>query len=593
MATNSQIAQLLHEIATLTELAEENRQSFRARAYHNAVRAIEGESRDVTTLSESELTAIKGVGKAIAAKIREFAETGSIGKLEELRSRFPPGYVELTRIPGLGPKTLSLLRDELGITTLEDLKTAIAAERLRDVPGLGAKTEQNLARDIERLGLVGKEVRTPIADAMPMALAIVAQLSELPEVLRVDHAGSLRRFRETIADIDIVVASTEPRPVMQAFVELSVVREILAHGTKKSSVLTASNVQIDLRVVDPSQWGAALQYFTGSKAHNIQVRERAVRRGMTLNEYGLFRLEEDEEGATSTGELVASGTEEEIYGALDLAWIPPGIREGIGEVEAAEADELGVFATAQDVIGDLHVHTDLSGDGRDSLEDMVAAAVARGCRYLAITDHAENLSINGASRAQMLEQRERIRALEDNSDGLAILHGSELNIDEHGGLDYDREFLLGFDWCIASVHSRFNLDRAQQTERVVTAMHHPAVNAIGHLQGRRIGKRPGIDLDVDAVLQAAVDTGTAIEINSNLDRLDATAEVLLAARGSDVVFVIDTDAHATHELGFVRYGVRQAERGWVTGDRIVNTWEPDRFLSWVAAKRSGAAGGRA
>ncbi|MBW3561518.1 MAG: DNA polymerase/3'-5' exonuclease PolX [Actinobacteria bacterium] len=585
MPANSQIAQLLHEIAVLTELEEENRGSFRARAYHNAVRALEGETRDVTQLTAEELTAIKGIGKAIAGKIREYAEIGSIAKLEQLRSRFPPGYVELTRIPGLGPKTLSMLRDELGVTTLDGLKEAIAQEKLRDLPGLGAKTEENLARDIERLGLVGKEVRTPIIDALPMARRIVADLAEVPEVQRVEHAGSLRRFRETIADIDIVVASDDPGPVMRAFVGLPVVREVTAHGAKKSSVLTARNVQIDLRVVAPDQWGAALLYFTGSKAHNIQVRERAVRRGLTLNEYGLFHVEEDEDGTTTVGDLVASETEADVYAALDLAWIPPGLREGIGEVEGAEGDAIGEFATVDEVIGDLHVHTDLSGDGRASLEEMVAAAVARGCRYIAITDHGEDLSINGASREQMLAQRERIREVEAGYDDLTILHGSELNIDLEGGLDYDHEFLMGFDWCIASVHSHFKLDRDQQTERVITAMRHPAVNAIGHLQGRRVGKRPPIDLDLEAVMDAAAETGTAIEINSNLDRLDATAEALLVARAKDVVFVINTDAHATHELAFVEHGIRQAERGWVTKDRIANTWDPQRFLDWVAAKR--------
>ncbi|MFN2555944.1 MAG: DNA polymerase/3'-5' exonuclease PolX [Nitriliruptorales bacterium] len=578
MPANAEIARLLHELATLTELEDGSRQSFRARAYHDAVRAIDAHPRDVTTLAEGELVAIKGVGKAIAKKVREYAETGRIEKLDQLRDKYPPGYLDLVRIPGIGPKTVALLHEHLGITGVDELRSAVAAGLLADVPGLGKKTEENLARDIERLGLIGKERRTPIAEALPLAQEIVASLERLESVERAAYAGSLRRFRETIADIDVVAAATQPAAVTEAFTRMPMFRDVAARGDKKVSVLTAKGLQVDLRVVAPHQWGAALLYFTGSQAHNIRVRERAVRRGWTLNEYGLF----DEDAR-----LIASTTESEVYAALGMAWVPPGLREDRGECEAAVAGTLPILASESDIIGDLHVHTDLSGDGRNTLEEMIEAAIARGLRYIAITDHAENLRINGASREEMLAQRLRLRELREAYPEITLLHGSELNIGPDGELDYDDEFLLSFDWCVASVHSHFKLDEAQQTKRVLRAMAHPAVNAIGHLQGRRIGRRRGIDLDVDAVLEAAAETGTAIEINSHLDRLDAAAEVLWAAREREVVFVIDSDAHRTVEFNHHRHGIRQAERGWVAAERIANTWEASRFLEWVEMKRRG------
>lgn len=585
MPVNAEIVRLLHELAMLIELEERDRQSFRARAYHNAVRALETEPRDVTGLAEAQLVAIKGIGPAIAKKIREFAETGTIARLEELRERFPPGYQELVRVPGIGPKTLDLLREHLDIRSIDDLKAAVAAERLRDVPGLGAKTEENIAKAIQRLGMVGKERRTPILQALPLAERIVGVLQRVEGIDRVEYAGSLRRFRETVADIDIVAATREPAPLTEAFLAMPIVREILATGVTKSSVLVEGPVQVDLRVVAPDQWGAAMLYFTGSQAHNIRIRERAVRRGWTLNEYGLFELVE-EDGEVRTGELLASATEAEIYGRLDLAWIPPGVREDIGEVDAAADGTLPEFASVDDIRGDLHVHTDLSGDGHQTLEEVVEIAISRGYEYLAITDHGEDLRINGASREEMLAQRERIVELREERPGLTILHGAELNIGQGGDLDYDEEILLGYDWTVASVHSHFGLDHDVQTRRVIRAMEHPAVSAIGHLHGRRIGRRPGIELDVDEVLAAAEATGAAIEINCHLDRLDAPVETLRAARGSGVTFVVSTDTHRHHEFGNMRNGVRQAERGWVPKERIANTWDRERFLAFVAAKRS-------
>lgn len=600
MSTNSDVARALHELAALTELEETDRQSFRARAYHNAVRAIETEARDVTSLDAEELTSIKGIGPAIARKIREYAETGTIAKLEQLRDRYPPGYVELVRVPGLGPKTVALLYEHLDVRTVDDLKAAIAAERLRDVPGLGARTEEKLAREIQRLGLAGKHRRIPIAEALPVAVRIVELLAAVPGVHGAAYAGSLRRFRETVADLDIVVAAEAAAPVMDAFVSMAIASEVEARGETKAVVRTPRGLQVDLRVVPPDSWGAALIYFTGSQAHNIAIRERAARRGWTLNEYGLFEVEEGEPpppdaGGPETGLAVdprvigrrlAGSTEEAVYEKLGLVPVPAPLREDVGEVQAAEEDALPVTCTVEQLRGDLHVHTDVSGDGRQSLEQVLDIAVARGWEYIAITDHAEDLRMNGVSRAGMLAQRRRIRSLAERYPGLTILHGAELNIDADGGLDYDPEFLASFDWGLASIHSHFDLDRERQTRRLVTAMNDPGVNAIGHLKGRRIGRRAGVDLDVEAILEAAEATRTAVEINSHLDRLDAPSEVLLAARGRDVLFVIDSDAHRPGEFDNLRHGVRLAQRGWVAVEQVVNTWPAQRFREWVREKRA-------
>jgi DNA polymerase (family 10) len=355
------------------------------------------------------------------------------------------------------------------------------------------------------------------------------------------------------------------------------VTAVIAHGARKSAVLSSSGMQIDVRVVEPGQYGSAALYFTGSKAHNIRLRQLALARGWTLSEYGLTE--------TAGGRVIASATEEGIYAALGLPWIPPELREDNGEIEAAAAGDLPVPISQGDLRGDLHVHTDLSGDGRESLEVMLAAAAARGYEYVAITDHGEDLVLNGVSREEMLAQRSRLGELQRRFPQMALLHGVELNIAPDGSVDYDPAFLTGFDWTVAGVHGQFDLDRDLQTRRVVTAMHNPMVGAIAHLSGRKIGRRPGIDLDVEAVLDAAEETGTALEINCHLDRLDASVEVLRAARGRAVTFLINTDAHDSRELDNTAWGVRHALRGWVDRERIANTWPRRRFAEWAAAKR--------
>lgn len=577
MTTRGQILEALDELRTLMTLEEGSPQAFRVRAYDNAIQGLESSTADVAAMSEAELVKVKGVGKSTAAKIRELIDTGSINKLDGLREKYPAEFVNLTRIPGLGPKTLLMLRDRLDVQNLDDLKAALAAEKLRDLPGLGQKSEEKIAHAIERLGLHGKDTRTPIVEALPVAVAIVEELLTLPEVKDADYCGSLRRFREDIGDIDILVSSTDPVAVMEHFVAMPAVSEVIGQGDTKSSVVTRRGLQVDLRVVAPSQYGSALLYFTGSKTHNIHLRQLAIDRGWTLNEYGLSDVETDD--------VVASRTEKDIYQALGLSFVPSTLREDTGEIERAATDDLPRLVTIKDIKGDLHYHTDLSGDGRSTLEDMVAAAAARGYAYLAITDHGEDLAINGASRRQMLAQRKKIALLQEEYPQMRLLHGCELNIGREGSVDYDLDFLLGFDWTVASVHSLFDLDSNAQTERILQAMANPAVSAIGHLSGRYIGRRPGIELDLEAVMEAAAATGTAIEINGALQRLDATPAAVRIGVKHGVTFVIDTDSHHTNELGRMEFGVLNAQRGWVEKSMVANTWPVTKFLKWVARKR--------
>lgn len=575
--SNADVVRMLRELVVLAMLDEGSPQSFRVRAYENAAIAVQDHPADVTGLSVKELTSIKGIGQSTAKKINEFSATGTFDKLESLRRKYPPEFVELTHIPGLGPKTLLLLRDNLGVSDLEGLQRAIAEEQLRELPGLGAKSEEKIKTAIDRLGLHGKDRRTPIASALPVAQSIVTELAGLPGVEAVEYCGSLRRFSETIGDVDVLVAAKDAAPVMDYFIGLPLADQVLGQGSTKSSIVTRDMLQIDLLVIEPKEFGAALLYFTGSKAHNIALRQRALAKGWRLNEHSLSDIE--------TKRVVAAKTEAAIYRKLGLAFIPAVIREDTGEIEAAASDALPRLVETTDIRGDLHVHTTLSGDGRESLEKMVAAGAERGLSYMAITDHGEDLTINGATRDQMLRQRRRLRKLQEQYPDMALLHGVELNIGSDGGLDYDRDFLMEFDWCVASVHSAFDVDAARQTDRLLSAIHHPAVNAIGHLSGRMIGSRPGIDFDIDAVLKAAVGTGTAIEINGALHRLDASAQVVRLGGEAGVTFVINTDAHHRGDFRRVAWGVQNAQKGWLTKAAVANTWARKRFQDWAGRKK--------
>ncbi|MEM8923157.1 MAG: PHP domain-containing protein [Actinomycetota bacterium] len=604
MATMDDVYAMLDELVLLTTLEEESPQSFKVRAYENARKALEAHGTDVTKLTLSELTAIKGVGKATASKIRELVDNGTVTKLETLRASYPPEFVRLSRIPGLGPKTLKLVRSELGVEDLEGLKAAIEAEQLRTLPRMGAQSEAKIAKAIDRLGLTGKDRRTPIAEALPVAVRLVDDLRLVDSVHQVTHCGSLRRMAETIGDVDITVAATDAPTVMAAVVDHPLVVDVVLSGPTKTSFLTSSGLQVDVRVVAPEQFGAATLYFTGSKTHNIALRQRAIANGMLLNEYGLMRTADSDEAAgaddadtdtdtdteaTEAAEgdvVVAAETEAEIYAALDLAYIAPPLRENSGEVEAAADGSLPELVELHHIRGDLHYHTDRSGDGRAPLEDMVKVAADRGYDYLAITDHGEDLVINGSTREEMLEHRDKIRALQEEYPDLTLLYGCELNIAPDGGLDYDAEFRAGFDYTVASVHSSYDAPASHQTARLVRAIADPTVDSIGHLTGRYIGRRPGIELDIDIVLEALFTFDVALEINGALDRLDAAANVVRQAVERGVKLVINTDSHHTSELGRMEYGVLTAQRGWAPKDLVINTWERERFLDWVRTHRT-------
>ena len=565
------VLEMLRDLAELTLLDEGDPQSFRVRAYESAAQAIAAQATDLGVLTVKELQRIDGIGKSTAEKIRELLETGRVGKLEALREKHPPAVVALLRIQGLGPKALKRLRAELGVQSIDDLREVLAARKLRPLHGFGPKSEEKLGKALARFDAQGAGRRTPISVALPLAERIVARLREVPGVTHASTCGSLRRFSETIGDVDIVVAADVAEPVMEALVSMSLTERVLGRGAAKTSVVTRRGTQIDLRVVAPSQLGAALLYFTGSKGHNIKLRQRALARGLTLNEYALSEIE--------GGRVVASETEEQIYRALDLAFIPPVLREDVGEIEAAESGRLP--RSLPSVIGDFHVHTTVSGDGRSPLEEVVAAAIGRGYRVLAITDHAEG-TLSGVSREVLLEQRARFRALQaELGDALKLLHGVELNIGPAGELDYDPEFRRGFDWCLASVHDHFELDRAAQTRRVVTAMRDPSVRMIGHLSARMIGGRPPIELDLEAIAAAAAETDTALEINGALPRLDLSVEALRRTGGKGVTYVLTSDAHRAEELDRVRFAALNAERAWVDPDCVANTWSPERLVAWA------------
>jgi DNA polymerase (family X) len=579
---NEELRRQFAEIATLLQLQGADR--FRVRAYERAADAIAAATVDLSAVPREELADLDGIGKSTAEKIAEHLDQGSIAMLDALRAKVPAGLIELTRVPGLGPKTAKQIHEALGVDSVEALEAAIDAQQLRSLPGLGPKTEDNLREGIRRIGAKDSG-RIPAADALGIAEEICARLRQVEEVEEVAYAGSLRRMRDTIGDIDVLVASSDPGPVMEAFRSFDLVKDVIAAGEKKTSVITVRDVQADLRVVDPSAWGAALVYFTGSKAHNIRVRERAVRKGLILNEYGLFeRLTDAETDEVRTGDRRASRTEQDVYAALDMGWVPPPMREDTGEVDAAARGELPAAVTVEDLRGDLHGHSDWSGDGKATLDAMVAAAAARGYAYWAVTDHAEDLTMNGISKERMLERRAVIGRLQAEHE-MRILDGAELNIGIDGSLDYDLDFLLTFDWCVASVHTLMQRGEAEQTERIITAMQHPAVHAIGHPTGRKVGQRPGYDIDLSAILEAARETGTALEVNASPRRLDLSGDMVRRAVEAGVRLTISCDAHAIGDLDSMRYGVATAQRGWATPADVLNCRDLDDLLAFTTAKR--------
>jgi DNA polymerase (family X) len=575
---NDAVAALLNEYAELHLMTGGDQ--FRARSYEKAARAIAGHADDVSQLSPAALQQIPGVGKAIAEKVAEIGATGTFTALERLRADIPDGVLQLTRIPALGPKRALLLHRELQVSSPGELRDAIKAGRLAGLRGFGSKSEEKLLRGIEVLEAAGGRVLLNVADEA--AALVVGAVSAAPGCQRCAPAGSLRRFTETVGDVDILAAADDSGPLMAALTSMPEVASVIGSGPAKTSVRTTAGLQVDLRVIPLDSWGAAFQYFTGSQAHNVAVREIAVRKKLKLSEYGLFDA--------VTGEKIVSQTEEEVYHRLGMSWIPPTLREHTGEVAAAQRGGLPDLVTEQDVRGDLHTHTDLT-DGVATLADMVAKAQARGYAYYAITDHAPNLFMQRMTDEKMLAQREQVRRLgatlaaAPGGEPMVLLHGTELNIAPDGTVDWPAGFLDGFDVCVASVHSSFDQPRAAMTRRFIAACENPHVNVIGHPLARRIGRRPPVDVDLPELFRACARTGTALEVNAHPNRLDLPSAHIRAAKDAGVKFAIDSDAHFTGGLDYLRYGVGTAQRGWLTPDDVINTWPLPRLRAFLRKGR--------
>lgn len=566
---NEAIEQALLEFADLLSILSED--PFKPRAYEKAARAVGGYPEDLAGKELKEILKVPGVGKSIGEKVHEFLTTGAIADLESLRAQIPVGVRDLMTVPSLGPKKAFALYDELGIGSLDDLAAAIQEGRVAGLKGFGPKTQENILRGITQIASAGGRVTLGVA--MDAAQTLIARLQDLPSVKKIAYAGSLRRMCETIGDVDLLVASRDAAPIMEAFVTHPAVTRVLAHGETKSSVLVERGLQVDLRVVPAEVWGAAMIYFTGSKLHNVRIREMAVGAGLKLNEYGLFDAK--------TGELLAARTEADVYAKLGLPFIEPTLREDRGEVEAGLAGELPTLIRGRDIRGDLHTHTTLT-DGVATLEEMVEAAAARGYSYYAVTDHAPDLAMQRMTTEKILEQREQLHALQVRVPDMKLLHGTELNISPEGELDWPDDFLAGFDLTVASVHSHFTQSREEMTRRVLRAIENPYVHIIGHLTTRKVGGRPPVDLDLEAVFEAAGRTGTALEINAHPDRLDLKDEHVLWAKRHGVRFAIDSDAHATTHLDLLPFGVATAQRGWLTKADVINAWpwsKLERFLT--------------
>ena len=574
---NQEIARLLDDIAVLLELQGDS--PYRVGAYREAARRIENMPEDIEALwQEGRLREIPGVGESIAAKIDEYLSTGQLRYYEYLKREVKPGVASLLSVPGLGPRRARLIYDRLGVTNIEELAEAARQHQLRTLPGLGARSEENILREIHRLQQ--RTSRMLLGVALPVAEHVVQMLRGHPAIQRASPAGSIRRMRETIGDIDILIASSRPREAMEAFTTLPIVKEVLAVGGTKASILTREELQIDARVVDPANWGAALQYFTGSKSHNIALRELAISEGYKVNEYGVFR--------DSTGERVGGEREEDVYRILGLSMIPPELRENRGEIEAARFGRLPKLVERNDIKGDLHVHTDWS-DGSASLPQMVEAARALGYQYLAITDHSGSLGIaHGLLPERLREQRRQIDRLNESVAPFRILAGSEVDIRADGTLNFDDRVLADLEIVTASVHSAFGQSRERMTQRIVRALRNPHVDVLNHPMGRLLNKREGYDVDLEIVLRAAAETGTIIEINSSPERLDLDDVWARRAKELGVTLVINTDAHSPQTLANMRYGVAVARRGWLEAANVLNTLPVAALLRRLRTRRRAA-----
>lgn len=573
---NSEFARLLSETADLMEIAAED--GFRIRSYRNAAAAILGYPErvgDILSNPERKITEIPGVGKGLAAVIDEIAARGSFERRDQLLEKYPPTALELLKIQGLGPKSIALLFEHYRVSTIDDLERICNEHKLRELPRMGQKLEEKVLRSIAQYRKSAGRFLLSFGSAT--AALLIEYLRKIPDLDQLSAAGSVRRGKETIGDVDLIVTGAAAREAMDAFVKHPSVTEVLGKGENKASVRFGfEGLQVDLRALPAESYGAAMQYFTGSKEHNVTLRARAQRMGLTLNEYGLYRVE--------TNELVAGRTEEEIYQALGLPWIPPELRENSGEIEAALEGRLPNLVELSDIRGDLHMHT-TETDGRASLEEMAEAARGMGYEYVAITDHSKALAMaNGLDEKRVVDFAKRVREINRNGLGIHIFSGLECDIRRDGTMDIAEDALAELDFVIASVHSHMNLEAAEMTDRLLRALESPSVRALGHPTGRLLLHRDGFSFDFERVVTEAVKRGVRLEVNASPERLDLYGPLLRAAKARGAKFTISTDAHHPKHLENMRYGVTMARRGWLEAGDILNTLPLDSFTKAIQSK---------
>ncbi len=583
---NLDIARTLEDLADLLEIQGAN--PFRIRAYRNAVRTVEGHGRSLQSMVEAgeDLTELPGIGKDLAGHITELVTEGTLAPLEQVTRELPRTLVELTRLDGVGPKKARKLFDELGVRTVDELAEALEADRVRELEGFGKKSAEKIARSIEEHR---KHVgRFQIDDAEALIAGLVEYMQKAPGVERLEVAGSLRRRKETIGDIDLLaLCDGDGTPVVDYFTAFPEAERVEAAGSTKGNIVLRSGLSIDLRVIPRRSFGAALQYFTGSKEHGVELRTRAVRRGLRVNEWGVFRVPEDadpEALGKEGGERIAGETEEGVYEALGMAWVPPVLRENRGEVKAALEGALPELVTLDDMRGDLQMHSTWS-DGRASVEEMARACVERGYEYLALTDHSQAMAmVRGLTPARAREQWAEIDEVRDLVPEIAILKSAEVDILKDGALDLPDEILEELDMVLVSVHSFMDQDKKTMTDRVLRAIRHPEVDILAHPTGRLINKRESFELDVDAVLEAAAELDVAVEVNANPNRLDLNDAHVRRAKELGVKVVISTDAHSPSGLDNMRYGVDQARRGWLEARDVLNTRSVEDLRRWLGRR---------
>ncbi len=580
--TNEQVATIFENCADMLQIKGES--VHRWLAYRRGAETIRETPRELSAVAaEGTLKDLPGIGKTLAEKIEEMLDTGKLEFYERLKKEVPVGVLEMMRINGVGPKKAALFWKALNLTTVSDLEKAAKAGQLQKLSGMGKKSEQKIIDGITTLQHQNTG-RTPLAVAQPIAESILAKLLELPEALHGDIAGSIRRTRPTIGDVDILIASEQPKPIMAAFIALPEVDTVLGHGETKSSVtLIKDGLQVDVRVLPPERYGTALQYFTGSQLHNIKVREIALKAGYSLNEHALTPVNMD--GELDHDNEITCATEAEVYEKIGLPWVSPELREDRGEIEAARQNDLPWLISMDDMRADLHMHTTYS-DGKLSVREMAEAARARGRQYIVITDHSRSLGVaNGLSIERLMQLGEEVRAVNDEmGDDFHVFHGTEMDINADGSLDYPDDVLAQLDFVIASLHMGLRQDREQITERMLNAIRNPHVDLIGHPRAQQIGKREPTKLDMDAVFEAAAESGIALEINSNPFRLDLEAQYAQRAAEMGILISINTDAHNEGHMDLMHYGVRTARRGWIRPEQVINTWPVERFLEWVRSR---------